>query len=89
MYTGLFISLVGAIRSYCGVRDESARRDRSATLVVSCVTAQGKSDLSADQTRRSQEEESDCVVCVHASGAVVLVHASSAASEMTEGRIIN
>lgn len=42
MYTGFFISLVGAIRSYRGVRDKSARRDHNATLVVCCVTSQGK-----------------------------------------------
>lgn len=94
MYTGFFISLVGAIRSYRGVRDKSARRDHNATLVVCCVTSQGKATCQqtrhfGEQTQRSWEEESDSVVCVHPSGTVLLLLSSSAASEVIEGRIIN
>lgn len=94
MYAGVFISLVGAIRSYRGVRDKSARRDHNATLVVSCATCQGKATCQqtrrfGEQTQCWWEEESGGIVCVHPSGSVLLVLSSSGASKVTEGRIIN
>lgn len=94
MYMGFFISLVGAIWSYSGVRYKSARKDHNATLVVSCVTSQGKATCQqtrqfGEQTQCLWEEESDGIMCVLLSGTVLLVLSSSAPSEVIEGRIIN